>query len=199
MKSSRWIVLAALSFTSTAAEAQDLPNEAEVNSITKGGVPEGCSVQYTTMTRDHVYKSGAVVGISGSLAWLLHPKMGLGLSLKLIAADLALETPNSLRPFKVEHGFVTVNGNVLQVEQRYSCDQATGFCGAVGLDKAIEVSTAYANGNETVSFGFNRTPNGLDVVAPVTRLTAEQGAQLAQCFVNVLEEAQRRSGDAGAR
>ena len=192
-------MLVALGLGVATAAAQELPSEAVVSSITKAGVTEGCSVQYTAVARDHIYKSGSPIGITGSLSWMLHPQMGIGVMIKLITADIDKRAPNSLLTFKVTHGFIRINTKVVQVEQRYDCDQPTGFCGAVGMEKAMDTYLAYANGGESVSFGFNRATAGMDVVVPVPTLSLEQGNQLNECMLQVLQRAQSRMKEKGSR
>lgn len=177
----------------SAAAAQELPSDVEVSSITKGGVTEGCSVQYTAAAQDHIYKAGGVVGISGSLAWMLHPKMGIAGMMKLVAADFSTTGPSTLNPFPVTHGFVRINEQVFQVEQRYECDQPAGFCGAIGLDKAMKSYEAYAIGGEEIAFGFNRTKEGMDVTVTVPTLNPTQSSKLNTCMLAVIDEAKRRS------
>lgn len=187
-----------LAFTSQVA-AQEMPSEAVVSPISKSGATEGCSVQYTAVARDHVYKGGAPVGISGSLAWMLHPKMGIGASLKLIAADIDVSNPGSLQPFQVAHAFLRINSKVLQVGQPYKCDQATGFCGIIGMNDAMDAYTAFANGGEVVSFGFNRSKNAMDVSVPVPTLSLDQSNQLNVCMLDVLQRARSMVGSNPSR
>jgi hypothetical protein len=191
--------LVAFALSAAVATAEEMPSEAVVSPITKAGVSEGCSVQYTAVSRDHIYMAGAPIGISGSLAWVLHPKAGIGLAMKLIAADIDERNPNSLRPFQVAHGFVRVNDKVVQVETRYACDQPTGFCGAIGMDKAMQIFEHFAKGGEVISFGLNRTKDGMDVDISVPTLNSDQSNKLNTCMLTLLEEAEKRMEDKVAR
>lgn len=192
-------LIVALALKAATAEAQDMPSEAVVSPITKAGIAEGCSVQYTAVSRDHVYKAGAPIGISGSLAWMLNPKAGVAIMFKLIAADIDGTASTPLHPFRVVHAFARINDKVVQVGQTYSCDQPTGFCGASGIETAMETYDAFAKGGEIVSFGLNRTADGMDVLVPVPSLNLDQNNQFNVCMLQVLQEAKRRTNDNVAR
>lgn len=171
--------------------AQELPSEAVVSPISKSGVTEGCSVTYTAMARDNIYKNGGIVGVSGSVVWTLHPQRGLAGGLKVAAADVGIDAV--VHPFRVAHGFMRVNGKVFQVEQKYDCEKAENFCGVIGTAAAMDAFEAFAGGGEVVSFGFNRKDDGMDVSVPLPTLNPEQSAQLSACMLEVLDRAKAQA------
>jgi hypothetical protein len=168
---------------------QEIMGDVTVTEITAGGEIKGCSVEYTSISRDHIYKKGAPVGITGTFAWMLAPKQGIALATKVLAADIDPRQPKQLAPFKIEHGFARINDRLLQVESRYECEKPTGFCGASGFETAMSTFEEYAKGGESIAFGFNRTQGGMDVVISVRPLSLDQSTKLSACMLKVLEAA----------
>jgi hypothetical protein len=175
----------------TPSYAQDMPSDAVVSPITSGGVKTGCSIQYTTISRDHIYMRGAPVGITGTLAWMNHKKQGIAVMMKLLAADVD-EKSGSPKPFQISHAFVTINNRTLQVEEQFQCDHSAGFCGSIGFDNAMLAMTDLAKGGEVVAFGFNRAPKGLDVSIVVPTLNAAQNQRFNGCMLDILQDAQSK-------
>ncbi|MBA4130057.1 MAG: hypothetical protein C0519_01385 [Hyphomicrobium sp.] len=181
--------LIAIVLSGGSADAQEIMGDVTVTEITAGGAIKGCAVEYTSISQDHIYKSGAPVGLTGTLAWMLAPKLGIALATKVLAADIDVTQPSQLAPFKVEHGFARINDRLLQVENRYECEKPTGFCGASGFETAMSTFEEYAKGGETVAFGFNRKIGGMDVVMSVKPLSLDQSTKLSACMLKVLEAA----------
>ena len=103
------IALAAAALSPIPALSQQvLMSEATARTLTSGGVINGCSIEYTAIFRDHAYRQGAPAGVTGSLTWMLHQRIGIGLFLKIIASDFAADFGSS-QPFKVPHAFVTID------------------------------------------------------------------------------------------
>src|SRR5262245_15860560 len=78
----------ALAISAQCAHAQTvLHNEVEISPISTGGDVTGCSLRFTAIFKDHVYRQGQVSGIDGWLTWSFAPKGCLGLGLKLSGKD----------------------------------------------------------------------------------------------------------------
>ena len=168
---------------------QEIMDDVTITEITAAAAIKGCSVEYTAVAPDHIYKGGAPIGITGTFAWMLAPKVGIALFTKILAADIDVTQPSNLAPFKIVHGFTRLNNTVLQVESRYDCERPSGFCGASGFDTAMSVFEEYAKGGESVAFGFNRSQGGMDVVVSVKALSLDQSSRLAACMLKVLDAA----------
>lgn len=183
------IFLVATTAISQNSFSQNLPSEAAFLPISKDGTKIGCSVQYTVISRDHVYRSGGMIGVTSSLTWMHHDRMGIALMLKIIGADI--ENNNSTKPqtFKISNAFAIVNGKTISVFEKFACENTNGFCGAVEFAKSMELANSFVAGNETVSFGYNRKSGGLDVSVAVPMLSLKQNSQLAHCMVEVMENA----------
>jgi hypothetical protein len=170
------------------AETNVLLNEVRIAPISRGGDVTGCSLQFTTMFTDGVYRQGQVSGIDGSLTWSFAPKGRLGLGLKLAGKDFS---PNMTvaGDMKVAYAYLAVARRPIHAQARYQCENASNFCGVYGRDIAMSLLEA-AMGQQDVSVGFNRHQDGMDVTLPIAAASEQQMAQFGVCMLQVFQKVQ---------
>lgn len=140
--------------------------------ITAAGKLEGCSLVFTTVTSDTAYLRGAQVLINGSLAMRLTNNTIL-YSGKLGTRDLAgvlsgqgkWSAPTHFH-FSSRNGSTAASGKIAQSETE-------GYRLLIGpVDSQFQKFLGDLADSGEFTVGFNRKPDGQDVLAPVNLTTA---------------------------
>ena len=134
--------------------------------LSKGGVPDGCSLVFTTNVADTAYLKGAQVTMNGSIAVRSLDGKSLSFTGKLGTRTFEQADSKWVEPvyfyFSTKNGTSAGKGKVIAAEtQGYKLLIANAFDESV---MRLIVDIAHT-GNFTV--GFNRKTNGQDVYSPV--------------------------------
>lgn len=176
----RWSLfaaIAALMAPLASALAQDLPQHLEAKTLTADGKLVGCSLEFTIAFRDHVYRQGAVSGVTGSIN--LWRKNNIYTSFKLVGADI--DTGNPI-VFQVASAHLfSSSESAPYAATQIQCEDPRHYCAAISGEAFLEV-LADASADGVIRMAFNRKRGGMDVpvelnVKPQVALDALQCAE----------------------
>jgi hypothetical protein len=158
------ILFAVLVFLATPVIAQQpLKSEIKLTPITSGGHTIGCSLEYTMIIADRVYRSGGMVGLIGAYAWMAGRDVpGIAGMFKLGAVDF----DQNMRPtrFKPATTALRIGGKPFLPQAPMPCEEDHNVCGAYSTDGSLAVLTAMWDG--PIEIGFNRRRGSFDVLVP---------------------------------
>lgn len=158
---SRWILFAIIffSFAGQVKGASELPHEVVAKEITRGGNLHACSIEFRAIVRDYPYRSGDLVGVTGSINLFLSGPGKLSTSFKLVANDVM--TDGSLQRFKIAEAGVS-DPKSIGSGSAIACEDDRHYCAAMDGDAWISILGVLA-ASKNVVLRYNRSPGGLDV------------------------------------
>lgn len=138
--------------------------------ITRGGVTEGCSLEYNAAGRDFIYKDGAGFGIVGNISVNRIEREGEQVyfaSLKVILNDLIAARPTPGTAAQIH--LVSASGTPLvgTLVNSFDSDTPGGRLQTFALDDAFASVLKGIVSQGTVTVAFNRKPGGTDVRVPL--------------------------------
>lgn len=143
----------------TASGALELPSpEIEAKEITSGGQLVACSLGFTAAVRDHVYRGGGPVGVTGSVG-LWRKASKLYGTFKIVGADL---NGSNADLFKVANGVLFDRDGNPTKQVSSACEDPLHYCAAVPSDAFLAIMESIANSGG-VRLAYNRRDGGMDV------------------------------------
>ena len=165
-----------------AASQQVMKGEVKVTPMSSGGVPIGCSLEYILIISDRVYRSGGVVGLTGTYAWLANrDRMGIAGMFKLGAVDFDHNMRKSA--FKPASTVLSIGGKVHRPQEPMPCEDNNYVCGAYSTEGSLGVLSAMLNG--PIELGYNRRIGSFDVMVPLD-VSNEEMMRLTDCMQNFM-------------
>jgi hypothetical protein len=165
-----------------AASQQVMKGEVKVTPMSSGGVPVGCSLEYILVISDRVYRSGGVVGLTGTFAWLAgKDRMGIAGMFKLGAADFDQNMRKSA--FKPASTVLSIGGKVHRPQEPMPCEDNNFVCGAYSTEGSLGVLSAMLNG--PIEVGYNRRLGSFDVMVPLD-VSNDEMMRLTGCMQNFM-------------
>lgn len=155
-----------------------MKEEVKITPLTSGGVPVGCSMEYLIMVSDRVYRSGGVVGLTGTYAWISNrDRNGIAGMFKLGVVDF----DNAMRKSWVKPAttILRAGGETHPPQSFIQCEDAKYTCGAYSTEASLAVLSGILEG--PVQIGFNRKKAGFDVLATIEFSYSHMSA-LADCM-----------------
>ena len=157
---------------------QPLKSEIKLTPLTSGGHTIGCSLEYTMIIADRVYRSGGMVGLIGAYAWMAgRDTPGIAGMFKLGAVDF----DNNMRPsrFRPATTALRIGGKLFMPEAAMPCEEDHDVCGAYSTNGSLAVFKAMWNG--PIEIGYNRKQGSFDVLVPFDVPDAEM-LKLGACI-----------------
>jgi hypothetical protein len=176
------LIAAAALFSSMSASAQDLPDgtvDVYFQQVSEGGALRGCSLVFTTVTRDFATLKGAQVILNGSFAFRFE-KSGAA----VIVGKLGVRQLTDAAWTAPEHFFFEAEGKSTAPHAKFSKAENEGYkilFTPLKGEVTDLVGELLKNGSMTI--GFNRRPGGMDVLAPIrlnVQLTKDQSGTAIQ-------------------
>lgn len=172
-----FVAMACLLLLEPASANEPLAHEVKVVPYSKNGEPTGCSIEYRMAFIDEVTTTPpSPLFVIGTLGWMNgrnNKPVGI---LKIKAA--VPQGPTSA-PVKVGGGSVRVGSTFYRVDTTVECDEPGSFCGAFGMDKAMDLMAAVHDGSTFIN--VLRAGSGRDLPVRMP-LNIEQSAQLGSCL-----------------
>lgn len=179
-KWAHFAVVAMVAITTSPAHALDLSSlagtaDVQFNPMQHAGILNGCALSYRISIQDHAYRQGKLIGVVGNIIYATSNKKtgGAGiLGLKILTQDILDSDAKPEPPFfayiETPHG-TTARSNFTQAE--LDTPGARHF--AYQLDEqTTNVLTDILSG-ASVTIGFNRVKDGLDILAPLDLQVAD--------------------------
>lgn len=148
--------------------------EVQFMPMQSAGIREGCSLVYRVVGKDFAYRKGNLVTLAGNISYSTNKNhTNVGLSLKLGTFDSLNPTAEPEAPFfaylQTPHG-TTARSKFAE----FDSPDMQGFrlFGYQFDDDVMRVYGDVVNG-ESVTIGFNRKKDGLDVLVPLDLTVAE--------------------------
>src|SRR5687767_8117453 len=177
----RWaylIFMAIAVITATPTLADNLSSlvgtmEVQFMPMQSAGIRHGCTLVYRAVARDHAYLKGNLISLSGNIAYSTNKnRSDIWLTLKVGTIDDLTTNSKPERPFfayiQTRHA-TTAKSSFLQFDS-----DTPGFRLFVYQldDGVMKVYEDIING-ASVTIGFNRNKDGLDVLVPIDLSVAE--------------------------
>lgn len=134
------------------------PAEIVAREITSGGKLIACSLEFSAAFRDHVYKKGEPVGVTGSIN-LWHGKGQIYASFKLVGADFVGATPVR---FKVATASLFDPTGKPYNSVVSGCEDERDYCAAMPFEAFLGTVLLIAEKGQ-LRMAYNRRPGGMDV------------------------------------
>jgi len=150
-----------------------------------------CYWEYKIVLRDHAYKMGGYVLLSGSLTVFYFKGKAPNVALKMQGFDIAIgaDAKPKMTPFEIAYGYPTVSGKVLARREgaAFRCENG-GFCASYVNDFPDIISAVLT---DQVRLSYSRTASGFDVSTDLRANDLPEGASEidkgASCLRQVLK------------
>lgn len=131
--------------------------------IQRAGVLSGCSIVFRAVQADHAYRRGDPVAIVGNVSvYRFDRRMAVGLKIGL--KDLTVRHAPLVRP---HYAYLQTKTKSTAKFRYTSNDGEEGFrVIALGIDDAMPVLIEMLEEGKAL-VGFNRVPDGMDVLVPI--------------------------------
>lgn len=185
MKALSVSVLCAAAFSVSAIHGQDLSALTgtigiEADTAFRQGTFAGCILNYRAAIQDHVYREGALVGVSGSFnLHLMHNKSGA----KTFSALLKVGVKQILPPTDLQNEapafayLASAQGSSAKNVIASDLSDTPGYrLFALRVDKSVTGLIEDMLGGKPLTLYYNRRPDGLDVKVPLDLMVIDTKA-----------------------
>ena len=153
----------------SAANAQQMPNgtvDVYFQQLSRGGVPEGCSLVFTALTADTAYLKGAQVTMNGTIAIRSLDGKRLMFTGKLGTRTFEQQDSKWLEP---HHFYFSSNTGTTAGKSKIAASETVGYKLLIADAREPSIARLMSDISKTGEFivGFNRREKGQDVYTKV--------------------------------
>ncbi|WP_181337092.1 hypothetical protein [Hyphomicrobium methylovorum] len=178
------LLIAAQALSANAHSADFLKAEVKPVEIRAGGELTGCGLEYSGVFLDHIYRSGELSGVSGTINIMKVGKGGVGLFFKMGLVDWTDPELNKGALAKIDKAYVR-SGNEFAPDKSVPCDNPNGFCGGSDGDATMKFFTSAMQNK--IQIGLNRVPKGMDILLTLPEPPPPDDVKFLECTIELLD------------
>ncbi|MDZ4792038.1 MAG: hypothetical protein SGJ17_12655 [Hyphomicrobiales bacterium] len=153
--------------------------------VTSGGEPKVCSIKFSMVYQDFIYKNGGLVGVTGSVSWLGNESY-VGVMLKVFAVDIANYQPLTTKSVRIGSANITAGSENYKPLMNLQCEDPAASCSVYKTDTSLLFLEVLEN--KSLFVNYNRHASGIDIKLPIVpRSNISEESNFHKCLEHIVK------------